>query len=45
MRFEENTSGIAAFSSVFYLIHLKQLSIKTITQNLFAAFLGGLEEL
>ncbi|MEH7353757.1 TSUP family transporter [Neobacillus drentensis] len=35
------SSGIAAFSSVFYLIHLKQLSIKTIIQNLFVAFLGG----
>ncbi|MCM3737897.1 sulfite exporter TauE/SafE family protein [Bacillus cytotoxicus] len=36
------SSGIAAFSSVTYLIHLKQLSIKTIIQNLFVAFLGGI---
>lgn len=35
------SSGIAAFSSVFYLIHMKQLRIKTIIQNLFVAFLGG----
>ena len=35
------SSGIAAFSSVFYLIQQKHLSIKTIIQNLFSAFLGG----
>ena len=35
------SSGIAAFSSIFYLIHMKQLRIKTIIQNLFVAFLGG----
>ncbi|WP_082631735.1 sulfite exporter TauE/SafE family protein [Cytobacillus praedii] len=35
------SSGIAAFLSVFYLIQQKHLSIKTIIQNLFSAFLGG----
>ncbi|MFE8697565.1 sulfite exporter TauE/SafE family protein [Cytobacillus sp. FJAT-53684] len=36
------SSGIAAVSSVFYLIHHKQLSIKTIIPHLFVAFLGGI---
>lgn len=36
------SSGIAAFSSVFYLIHRKQLSKKTIIKNLFVAFMGGI---
>ncbi|MDF2911794.1 MAG: sulfite exporter tauE/safE [Sporolactobacillus laevolacticus] len=36
------SSGIAAFSSVFYLIHRKQLSKKTIIKNLSVAFMGGI---
>ncbi|MGP7819329.1 sulfite exporter TauE/SafE family protein [Niallia sp. 01092] len=36
------SSGIAAFSSVFYLIRHKQLTIKSIINNLLIAFLGGI---
>ncbi|WP_419865891.1 sulfite exporter TauE/SafE family protein [Ureibacillus xyleni] len=35
------SSGVAAFSSVFYLLHQKQLSLKTISQNVVIAILGG----
>ncbi|MCC2249710.1 TSUP family transporter [Virgibacillus sp. AGTR] len=36
------SSGIAAFSSVFYLIRHKELSIRSIMSNLLVAFLGGM---
>ena len=36
------SSGIAAISSVFYLIRYKQLTVKSIITNLLIAFLGGI---
>lgn len=36
------SSGVAAFSSVFYLIRRKHLGIETIIKILFAAFIGGI---
>lgn len=36
------SSGIAAFSSVFYLIYHKQLRMKSIIFNLLLAFIGGI---
>ncbi|SMO66129.1 hypothetical protein SAMN06264849_10583 [Melghirimyces algeriensis] len=36
------SSGIAAFSSVFYLIYRKHLRFKTIIPNVFVALIGGI---
>lgn len=36
------SSGLAAISSVFYLIRNKQLTLKSILSNLFIAFSGGI---
>lgn len=36
------SSGVAAFSSIFYLIHHKHFNLKTIIKDLSVAFLGGI---